>query len=141
MFFSQSRDDLRRFYLQTWQKQQQGAILEPLERIVTQVIAMHPEYQAMLANQGQLLHADYQPEQGQSNPFLHMGMHLALHEQIATDRPAGIRAVHSALRLRLGDAHEAEHHMMECLGQALWEAQRAGQMPDEQAYLECLKWL
>ena len=139
MLFGQSRDELRRFYLHSWQKHQQGQPLEPLENIVAQVIAMHPEYQPILADEEQSLGREFGPEQGQSNPFLHMGMHLALHEQLSTDRPTGIRAVHSALRLRLGDVHEAEHLMMECLGQALWEAQRSGQMPDEQAYLACLR--
>ena len=139
MLFPQSRDELRRFYLRVWQRQQQGQQLEPLENIIAQVILMHPEYQSLLSDEAQALHSDFTPEQGQSNPFLHMGMHLALHEQIHTDRPAGIRALHSALRLRHGDDHEAEHQMMECLGEALWEAQRNGQMPDEQAYIECLK--
>ncbi|MBE0509166.1 MAG: DUF1841 family protein [Chromatiales bacterium] len=141
MLFGQSRDELRRFYLRSWAKHQQGQPLEPLENIVAQVIAMHPEYQDLLADQEQAIGRDFGPEQGQSNPFLHMGMHLALHEQLSTDRPTGIRAVHSALRLRLGDVHAAEHLMMECLGQALWEAQRSGQMPDEQAYLACLRGL
>jgi hypothetical protein len=139
MLFGQSRDELRRFYLLSWQKHQRGETLEPLENIVAQVIAMHPEYQPVLADEEQAISREFGPEQGQSNPFLHMGMHLALHEQLSTDRPNGIRAVHSTLRLRLGDVHEAEHRMMECLGQALWEAQRSGQMPDEQAYLECLR--
>ncbi|MFU8836888.1 MAG: DUF1841 family protein, partial [Thiohalomonadaceae bacterium] len=125
MLFGQSRDELRRFYLRSWEKHQQGQPLEPLENIVAQVIAMHPEYQDLLADQEQAIGRDFGPEQGQSNPFLHMGMHLALHEQLSTDRPTGIRAVHSALRLRLGDVHAAEHLMMECLGQALWEAQRS----------------
>jgi hypothetical protein len=29
--------------------------------------------------------------------------------------------------------------MMECLGQALWNAQRSNQMPDEAIYLDCLQ--
>ena len=139
MFYSQNRDELRRFYVQVWGKQQRGKSMEPMEQIIAQVILMHPEYQTMLADEEQALGSEFGPEQGQSNPFMHMGMHLALHEQVATDRPVGIRALHHALGLRLGDAHEAEHRMMECLGSALWEAQRSGQAPDEMSYLECLR--
>ena len=141
MLFSNNRDELRHFYIQSWHKHRQGKPMEPMEIIVAQAIAMHPEYHDMLENGEQTIQQDFGPEQGLSNPFLHMGMHLALHEQISTDRPAGVRALHSALRLRLGDVHEAEHRMMECLGEALWQAQRHGQMPDEQAYLECLRGL
>jgi hypothetical protein len=138
MLFGQNRDELRRFYLQTWQKHCQQQPLEPLETLIAQVIIMHPEYQPILANEEQALGAEFTPEHGQSNPFLHMGMHLALHEQIATNRPDGIRQVHDTLQQRLG-MHEAEHRMMECLGQTLWEAQRSGRMPDEQAYMECVR--
>ena len=40
---------------------------------------------------------------------------------------------------RISDAHTAEHAMMECLGEMLWEAQRDGCEPDEQIYLERLR--
>lgn len=139
MMFGQNREELRRFYLQVWQKHQQQHILQPLEQLIAEVLILHPEYHSLLENEEAALSRDFNPEQGEGNPFLHMGMHLALHEQVATDRPVGIRAMHTSLRLRLGDVHEAEHRMMECLGEALWQAQRNGQMPDEQAYLECLK--
>ena len=75
----------------------------------------------------------------QSNPFLHMGMHIAIREQLSTQRPPGIEAAYKQLLERLGDLHAVEHHMMECLGQAMWEAQRQGTPPDESAYLECLR--
>jgi hypothetical protein len=82
---------------------------------------------------------DYPPEGGQSNPFLHLGLHLAIREQVATDRPAGITAIHAALARRLGSAHQAEHRMIECLGEALWHSQRSGRPPDEAAYLDALR--
>ena len=81
---------------------------------------------------------DYTPEMGQTNPFLHMGMHIAIREQLGGDRPAGILAVHQRLCRRL-DSHAAEHLMMECLGETLWEAQRGGGEPDERVYLERLR--
>jgi hypothetical protein len=135
--FGQNRDELRRFFVSSWQKRRDGQILQPLEQLVAQVIEQHPEYQTLLDDQEQL-QRDFSPEQGQTNPWLHMGMHITLGEQIGSDRPAGIRAQYQRLLNRLGDHHEAEHQMMDCLGLVLWEAQRAGAMPDEQAYLECL---
>jgi hypothetical protein len=93
----------------------------------------------MLEREPDDIERNYTPEQGQSNPFLHMGMHLAIREQAGTDRPPGIRAIHAALAQRLGDPHEAEHRMIECLGEALWNAQRAGTAPDEAAYVAALR--
>ena len=78
---------------------------------------------------------------GQTNPFLHMGMHLAIREQLATNRPAGITETFGLLMARVQDAHAVEHRMMECLGEALWQAQRSGQEPDEARYLACLRQL
>ncbi len=137
--FTQDRDQLRRFYLQSWEKARNGQPLEPLEREVVAVIEAHPEYHALLARGEAALGGEYPPELGQTNPFLHMGLHLALREQVGLDRPAGVRAVHTRLRLALGDAHAAEHAMMECLAEALWQAQREGRPPDEAAYLRCLQ--
>jgi hypothetical protein len=138
MLFGNDRTALRRFYLEAWRKLRENQPLEPLERQVAEVVAEHPEYHALLENEDTLAQ-DYSPEMGQSNPFLHMGMHLAIREQLGADRPAGIVTAYRALLLRLGDANEVEHHMMECLGRALREAQRANREPDEAAYLECLR--
>ena len=134
----QSRDDIRQVYFNVWQKMRRGALLEPMESIIADVIEGHPEYHALLANESEAMQQEFTPERGQSNPFLHMGMHLALREQAATDRPPGIAGIYQRLAARLG-LLEAEHAMMECLGEALWRAQRDNQPPDEQAYLECLK--
>ncbi|MFA5627957.1 MAG: DUF1841 family protein [Thiohalomonadaceae bacterium] len=137
MLFGNDRTSLRRFYLQAWQKLQAQQTLEPLERQVAELVAEHPEYHRLLEDEDQL-DQDYTPEDGQSNPFLHMGMHLAIRDQLAADRPAGIIDIYRQLLTRLGDAHIVEHHIMECLGQTLWQAQRADRAPDEQAYLACL---
>jgi len=138
MIFGQDRRELRLHYLRAWRKKQAGEALEPLENLIASVIEQHPEYHAMLGSED-TLDRDYHPEQGRTNPFLHMGMHIGLAEQIGTDRPPGIREAYQKIRDKLGDAHAAEHQMMECLGLALWEAQRQNRAPDEQAYLECLK--
>ncbi|MFW6348984.1 MAG: DUF1841 family protein [Thiohalospira sp.] len=139
--FGQDRDEIRQSYLTAWQRAQAGEALDPTQRAIADVVADHPEYQTLLSDPETALARDYTPEQGETNPFLHMGLHLALREQVGTDRPTGIRPLHARLAGRLGDEHEAEHRMMECLGQALWEAQRSGRAPDEAAYLECLKGL
>jgi len=126
-------------YLDAWRKYTARQPLGPLEAQLAAVIAEHPEYVPLLASGEEALSADYTPEAGRENPFLHMGLHLAIREQVATNRPPGITQVHQALSQRLGDPHAAEHAMLEPLAQALWEAQRSGRMPDEQAYLERLR--
>jgi len=139
IFASQNRDQLRRMYLEAWRKFSARAPLEPLEAQLAAVIAEHPEYVAWLEAGDAALGAEFTPEGGRENPFLHMGLHLAIREQVATNRPAGIAEIHRKLSERLGGAHEAEHLMLEPLAEALWDAQRQGRMPDEQAYLERLR--
>ena len=133
----QSRDEVRRVYLEVWRKMQQRQLLEPMEAIIADVIELHPEYHALLNDADNAAHSEFTPEQGQTNPFLHMGMHIALREQAQSDRPPGIRALHHKLTAR--DRHDGEHAMMECLGEALWNAQRNAGEPDMGAYMECLK--
>jgi hypothetical protein len=139
VFSGQNREQLRQMYLDAWRKYTARQPLEPLEAQVAAVIAEHPEYVPLLESGPQALAADYTPETGQANPFLHMGLHLAIREQVATDRPAGIARIHQALSGRLSDPHAAEHAMLEVLAQTLWEAQRAARAPDEQRYLERLR--
>jgi hypothetical protein len=103
------------------------------------LIEQHPEYHALLERDPEALGRDWTPESGQANPFLHLGLHLAIREQVATDRPPGIAAIHRELTARLADPHEAEHRMLERLGEALWQAQRSARAPDEGAYLESLR--
>jgi hypothetical protein len=138
MFAASSREELRRRYLSAWQRRRDGLPLEPLDAQIADVIELHPEYQALLEGTEAVAH-EFTVEQGRINPFLHMGLHLGIREQLATRRPAGIELVHARLARRLGDAHEAEHRMIEVLAETLWEAQRAGRAPDEAHYLERLK--
>ena len=139
MLYGNNRDEIRRAYCAAWDKHRQGLALEALEQQIVAVIALHPEYHTLLGDPDAALSRDYTPEMGQTNPFLHMGMHLAIREQLATDRPAGIVAAFGVLMARVQDTHAAEHDMMECLGEALWQSQRNGQAPDEARYLECLQ--
>jgi len=139
MIFSQNRDQLRQFYCEVWRKHGAGLALEPLEGQIRDVILLHPEYHSLLENPEQALGREYLPEFGATNPFLHMGLHLAIHEQLSTDRPAGIRALVIGLRSRWTDMHALEHQMMECLAESLWRSQRDGIPPDEVEYLDCLR--
>jgi Domain of unknown function (DUF1841) len=137
-FANQNRDQLRQMYFDAWHKHCNQLPMQPLQAQVADVIALHPEYHKLFKDRD-AMQRDWTPEGGVTNPFLHLGSHLAIREQIATDRPAGIRSVHQALSHKFGSVHDAEHQMIETLMQALWSAQRSGVAPDEQAYLEALR--
>lgn len=141
LFSNQSRDQLRFMYVDAWRKRRAGLPMEPLEMQVADIISLHPEYQAALERPDSVVDREYSPQGGQSNPFLHMGLHLAVRDQIATDRPTGIRSAFDDVVKRQGAAHDAEHQLIECLAETLWEAQRSGLPPDEVAYLTRVKQL
>jgi hypothetical protein len=136
--FGQNRQQLRQMYFDVWQKAQTNESLSALESMIAQVISEHPEYHKIF-NSDASLEQDYFVENGQTNPFLHMGLHISLHEQISTDRPTGIRDIYQQLQAKLGNAHDVEHQMMECLTESLWLAQRNNQAPSESEYLIALR--
>lgn len=121
-----------------WRKHLQKAPLEPMEKQIVTLLEEHPEYHALVENPD-AIDTDFTPEHGTLNPFLHLSLHLALREQVGTDRPKGIAAVTRSLLMKHGNGHDVEHLMIECLGECLWDAQRQERAPDEQAYLEKLK--
>jgi hypothetical protein len=135
--FGQSREDMRRAWLEAWRRGREGLPVSPLEAQLVDVIREHPEYHGWLERGEAAIAAEFTPEGGATNPFLHLSMHLALREQVGTDRPSGIAGLHAKLAARHGRM-EAEHRMMDALGRAIWEAQRAGRLPDERAYFEDL---
>lgn len=139
MLFGNNREQLRRTYVGAWRKYRQGLPLQALEAQIADVIREHPEYHALFDEEDCALAREFPPELGQTNPFLHLGMHLGIREQVATRRPVGIERIHATLTRALGSPIEAEHQMMECLGEALWQAQRNGTTPDEAAYMACLR--
>lgn len=135
--FNPSREQVRGFFMDTWRKHQQDELLTPLEAMALDWILEHPEYHAVLQDE-QSAQADYLPQAGQTNPFLHLSMHLAIAEQLSIDQPPGIRAAYQRLVART-DAHQAAHQIMEALGQIVWEAQREGRPPDSEKYVELIR--
>ena len=137
--FAPSQHDVRTFFCETLRKQHEGAVMTPMELLAADWIAEHPEYHAELGDLPAALAAVYQVEAGRTNPFLHLSMHLSISEQVGIDQPRGIKQAFELLRARRGSAHEAQHEVMECLGQMVWESQRSGQPPDGQAYIDCVR--
>lgn len=133
--FGTDRNQLRQMYKAAWEKLQNHQLLTPLEAQITDVIKEHPEYHDFVTQ----LNKDFLPESGETNPFLHMGLHLGLREQIATNRPEGISKVYKKLLKAKGSSHDAEHSMIDCLAEAMWSSQVNNQAPDEASYLRCLK--
>lgn len=137
MIFGNDREELRQMVADAWRKHCDQQMLTPLEAQIADVVESHPEYHDAVSNEK--LDKDYTPDGGQSNPFLHMGLHLSIREQVATNRPAGIAGVYKALAAKSGDAHIAEHRMIDCLAETLWEAQSQNAAPDESQYLHRLR--
>jgi hypothetical protein len=136
--FTPSQHDVRRFFCAVFRKQREGGILTPLEAMAADWVAAHPEYEQDFADVDQALLAEYGKDGNETNPFLHLAMHLTIAEQISVDRPAGIRAAFVRLAQR-HDEHTAHHEIMECLGEMIWTSQRNGVPPDEQQYVDCLQ--
>ena len=137
--FTPSQHDVRRFFCETHRKYRANDILTPLEAIARDWIMQHPEYANALADIDTALTADYSVENGATNPFLHLSMHLSIAEQVSIDQPQGIRAAFQSLAQRRDSEHEAHHQIMECLGEMIWTSQRSGLPPDGAAYIECVK--
>jgi hypothetical protein len=137
--FTPSRDEARRFLIDAWAKYRGAQPLSALERMAVSIIALHPEYHALLEAPDAHVGRHYGPEGGELNPFLHLSLHLAVAEQLAIDQPPGILAEFERLRRAHGDEHAALHDVLECLGETLWQAQRLGAGPDAETYLGCLR--
>jgi hypothetical protein len=137
--FTPSQDEVRRFFCGVHAKAQTGGPMDALETLAAQWVAEHPEYHAELADAQAAVGRRYDGTDGQTNPFLHLSMHLSISEQCSIDQPRGIRQAVELLTARRDSLHEAHHETMECLGQMLWESQRAGRPPDGQAYIDCVQ--
>ena len=137
--FTPSRDQVRRFLAEAWRKHRDALPATPLETLAADIVSLHPEYHALLEEGDAALQREWTPEQGETNPFLHLSLHLAIAEQLSIDQPPGIRAIHDRLAARHGDVHTALHDILDCLGETVWRANRDNAPPDGAAYLECLR--
>ena len=137
--FAPTRNEARRFLVEAWRKHRAGEPLPGLQATAARLIALHPEYHALLEAPETDIERDYRPEEGGINPFLHLSLHLAVAEQLAIDQPTGIAAQFARLRASRGDEHQALHAIVECLGEVVWQAQRLGAQPDAALYLACLE--
>lgn len=136
--FSPSRDQARRFLFDAWKKHKEHVPLTDLERMALAVMLLHPEYHPQLDDPDKYLERDYLPENGETNPFLHLSLHLSIREQLSIDQPRGIAARYKKLLEIIGDEHAAEHTLLECLGEMLWQAQRSRSQPDPAVYFACI---
>ena len=137
--FTPSQHDVRRFFCETHRTAREALPLTPMEMLAADWIAAHPEYLDALDNLDAALAAVYEVEDGRSNPFLHLSMHLSISEQVSIDQPRGIKQAFELLTARLGSPHAAQHEVMECLGEMIWASQRSGRPPDGERYLECVR--
>lgn len=136
--FNPSREQVRRFFCDAWRKHVERLPLVGAEVTAADIAARHPEYQAMLADANAAVELEWTPEGGAMNPFLHLSLHLAIHEQVSIDQPPGIRMAFEQLRARM-DPHDAEHVLLECLGETIWRAQREGKPMDAMAYVDAVR--
>lgn len=136
--FNPSRGQVRDLFFETWRKSRACEPVAGVERIALEVVLMHPEYHAVLGEPERYRALEYFPELGETNPFLHMSMHVAIEEQLSIDQPRGVAQGFAAIAALHGDRHAALHDAMECLAEMVWRAQRDHAAPDGEAYLECL---
>jgi hypothetical protein len=137
--FNPSQADVRRFFCAVQAKVRAGEAMDALETLAGQWLQEHPEYEADLRDAEAAVQRSYDGSNGQSNPFLHLSMHLSISEQCSIDQPRGIRQAVELLAARRDSLHQAHHEAMECLGQMLWESQRSGRPPDGEAYVACVQ--
>jgi hypothetical protein len=136
--FNPSRDQARRFLIDAWAKRRGKLPGTAMDALAADLIDLHPEYHALLEADDALTR-EWTPEQGETNPFLHLSLHLAIEEQLSIDQPFGIRAAFDKLQSRHAGRHAALHAVLDCLGEMIWRSQRSGLPPDGDAYLDCVR--
>lgn len=136
--FAPSQEQVRRFFCEAWARHQASQPLTPLQTLAADWVLQHPEYHGDLADAEAAVAAVFTVEEGRTNPFLHLSMHLSISEQVSIDQPRGVRAAVEGLAHRLSSLHEAHHVAMEALGEMVWASQRSGQPFDGPAYIDRL---
>jgi len=123
-------------FFETWRKYRAGEPLAGIETLALEAVLLHPEYHEILSDPARYREREYVDE---TNPFLHMSLHIALLEQLSIDQPPGISLVFQRIEVRRGEKHAALHDALECLAETVWRSQRDGMPPDAAAYLACLE--
>lgn len=136
--YNPTKDQVRQFFFDTWAKFKQHIALSDLEKIAVDVMQMHPEYHTVLDSPERHMHQQYFPEMGETNPFLHMSLHLSVIEQVTINQPIGITAIYDKLRIKYDDSHNAQHDLLECLAETIWHSQRNNMPLDSVHYLQLL---
>jgi hypothetical protein len=136
--FNPSRDQARQFLINAWAIRRNKLPGTPMDTLAADLVDLHPEYHALLEAEDALTR-EWTPEQGETNPFLHLSLHLAIEEQLSIDQPPGILAAFNTLQNRRGSRHDALHTVLECLGEMIWRSQRSGLPPDGDSYLDCIR--
>ncbi|AUZ04077.2 MULTISPECIES: DUF1841 family protein [Vitreoscilla] len=132
--------DVRRYFAHVWQNRLNPLQLDALQQKALRIIEAHPEYQVYLENIEDYLDKNWTPEEGQTNPFLHLSLHLSIQEQVGINQPFGIRTIHQKLVGMYNDNWvKAEDEMMEALVETIWQAQRHNQGLDVNAYMTRLR--
>lgn len=138
MLGGQDRDQTREVFFRAWRAHRNNQPLEGVEKTIVQIVLHHPEYHALLEQPDASRERDHFPEVGGINPFLHLGMHIAIEEQLSLDQPPGIRRCYQKLLQQRVDEHKVQHQIMECLGEMLWQSDRSSNTPPDAIYLDCL---
>ena len=136
--FNPSRDEVRQFFFDSWAKFNQQQVLTDLEKMAVGIMHMHPEYHTILDHPEHYLQQAYYPEMGETNPFLHMSLHLSIQEQISINQPIGITQAYGKLCAKYQEEHEAQHALLECLAETIWLAQRNQTGMDAAHYLQLI---
>ena len=137
--FSPSQAEVRQFFFNVYTKAQNKQPLDSLEKIAYSIIMEHPEYHTYLQQQEKYIDYQWLPELGETNPFLHLSMHMTIIEQLSIDQPFGIKNLYQQLCNKFGDQHEASHQLMDCIAEMLWQAQRNKTQPDINTYFACIR--
>jgi hypothetical protein len=131
--------DVRNFFFTTYEKYKAQAPLSDLEKITISIVLEHPEYHSVLENKSKYLDYEWSAASGETNPFLHLSMHITIIEQLSINHPPQINQLYQQLCVKYGSEHEAFHQLMDCIAEMLWHAERKTSQPDINIYLECVK--
>lgn len=134
--FNPNREQVRFFFIETWRKYNAKQTLSDMEKIAISWMLEHPEYINFYKED--FLDKDFAVEMGQTNPFLHLSMHLAVEEQTKANQPPGIQNAFESLKHKLGSKHDAAHEVFDCLAEQIYQNQKYNTEFSSTSYLHCI---